>query len=118
MPIPVSKCRLPVIFTAVVSGSGVAYAQTEPLTIVTAPAPLAWIVAGILALLLILMTGALLTVLKKSIGEEAKLQQTIKKSVEDSYARKIRNEYQAKQALLDKKLDQVRQRFSMVMMTV
>ena len=95
MPVSASKYRLSALLTAFMSGSISAHAQTEPLTIVTAPAPLAWGVAGILALLLILMTGALLTVLKKSIGEEAKLQQTIKKSVEDSYARKIRNEYQA-----------------------
>ncbi len=118
MPRPVSKYRLIALLAAIFSGSSIVYAQTEPITIVTAPAPLAWGVAGVLALLLILMTGALLTVLKKSIGEEARLQQAIKKSVEDSYARKIRNEYQAKQALLDKKLDQVRQRFSMVMMKV
>lgn len=59
-----------------------------------------------------------MTLLKKSIGEEVNLQQAVKKSVEDSYSRKVREEYQAKQALLDKKLDQVRQRFSMVMMKV
>lgn len=90
----------------------------EPITLIVEPAPLAWAVAGILGLLLILLTGILLTLIKKSIGEEVKLQQAVKKSVEDSYARKVREEYQAKQAVLDKKLDQVRQRFSMVMMKV
>lgn len=90
----------------------------ENMTLIVAPAPIGWAVAAFLALILIVLTGVLLTVLKKSIGEEVKLQQALKKSVEDSYARKVRLEYQAKQALLDKKLDQVRQRFSMVMMKV
>ncbi|HNX76171.1 MAG TPA: adenylate/guanylate cyclase domain-containing protein [Candidatus Rifleibacterium sp.] len=106
------------IFAAALATIAMPVSSQEMLTLAVEPAPLAWGVAIFLALLLILLTGIMLTILKKSIGDEVKLQQTVKKSVEDSYARKVRLEYQAKQALLDKKLDQVRQRFSMVMMKV
>ena len=105
------------LVTALTTPTVPLYAQ-ENMTLIVAPAPVGWAVAALLALLLIFLTGVLLTIVKKSIGDEVKLQQALKKSVEDSYARKVRLEYQAKQALLDKKLDQVRQRFSMVMMKV
>ena len=42
MPITVNKHRSIALLAAIFSGSGIAYAQTEPITIVTAPAPLAW----------------------------------------------------------------------------
>ena len=93
-------------------------AAQEHITIITEPAPLAWGVVAFLALLLIMLVGIILTIVKKSIGEEVKLQKNLKTAIEDSYARKIRSEYQAKHEVLDKKLDQVRQRFSMVMMKV
>ena len=105
------------LVTALTTPTVPLYAQ-ETMTLIVAPAPVGWAVAALLALLLIFLSGVLLTIVKKSIGDEVKLQQALKKSVEDSYARKVRLEYQAKQALLDKKLDQVRQRFSMVMMKV
>lgn len=82
------------------------------------PAPTAWILVALLSVLLLLLLGVLFFIIRKSVGEEINLQQSVKKAVEDSYARKIRNEYQAKHALLDKKIDQVRQRFSMVMIKV
>lgn len=89
-----------------------------PVQVIVESSPTAWVIIAVLIVLLLALTGLLFFLLKKSIGEEIQLQQSIKKSVEDSYARKIRNDYQAKQELLDKKIDQVRQRFSMVMMKV
>jgi len=94
-----------------------AYAQ-EPLTLTVEPSPFAWSVVAALTVIIIILLGVLLGILNKSIGKEIKIKATVKKAVEDSYARKIRSEYQAKQALLDKKIEQVRQRFSMVMMKV
>ncbi|MDD2999503.1 MAG: adenylate/guanylate cyclase domain-containing protein [Candidatus Riflebacteria bacterium] len=93
-------------------------AAQENLTLVVEPSPTAWVIIAFLSLLLIIMVVILLITLKKSVGNEFQLQKTLKTSVEDSYARKIREEYQAKQSVLDKKLDQLRQRFSMVMMKV
>lgn len=89
-----------------------------PVQVIVDSAPTAWVIVAALTVVLLVLTGLLFFILKKTIGEEIQLQQSIKKSVEDSYARKIRNDYQAKQELLDKKIDQVRQRFSMVMMKV
>ncbi len=106
-----------ILFLIALSATGTVVAE-EPITIITEPAPLAWSIVSFLALLVILMIGIILTIVKKSIGEEVKLQKSVKAAVEDSYARKIRNEYLAKHELLDKKLNQVRQRFSMVMMKV
>ncbi len=106
-----------ILFLIALSATGT-FAAEEPITIITEPAPLAWSIVSFLALLVILMIGIILTIVKKSIGEEVKLQKSVKAAVEDSYARKIRNEYLAKHELLDKKLNQVRQRFSMVMMKV
>lgn len=106
------------LFTLALAGHSPFLGAQEPVALVVEPAPTPWVIAALLALVLVVLTGLLLTILKKSIGDEVKLQQNVKKTVEDSYARKIRDEYQAKQALLDKKIDQVRQRFSMVMMKV
>ncbi len=90
----------------------------EPLTLTVEPSPFAWSVVAALVVVIIVLIGVLLGVINKSLGKEVKIKATVKKAVEDSYARKIRSEYQAKQALLDKKIEQVRQRFSMVMMKV
>ncbi|EKD81406.1 MAG: hypothetical protein ACD_39C01825G0003 [uncultured bacterium] len=97
------------------AGAGVAQ---EPVAITVEPSPFAWTVVTALVIVVIVLLGVLLGVVNKAIGKEVTLKASIKKTVEDSYARKIRSEYQAKQALLDKKIEQVRQRFSMVMMRV
>ncbi len=112
-------CRLYglILLVMVLAVTASAYAQ-EPLTLTVEPSPFAWSVVAALAVIIIIMLGVLLAILNKSLGKEIKIKATVKKTVEDSYARKIRSEYQAKQALLDKKIEQVRQRFSMVMMKV
>jgi len=97
--------------------AGVVAAQ-EPVTITLEPSPVAWSIVAALVLIIIILLGILLGVVNKSLGKEVILKTGVKKTVEDSYARKIRSDYQVKQALLDKKIDQVRQRFSMVMMRV
>jgi len=93
------------------------YAE-EPLTLTVDPSPIAWSVVAALVVVIIVLLGVLLGVLNKSLGREVRIKATVKKTVEDSYARKIRSEYQAKQAILDKKIEQVRQRFTMVMLKV
>jgi len=90
----------------------------EKVTLVVAGSPFPWAIAAVLLTLILIMATLALIFLKNSIGEEVKIGQDLKKNIEDSYARKIRNDYQAKQALLDRKIDEVRQRFSMVMMKV
>ncbi|EKE22394.1 MAG: hypothetical protein ACD_6C00847G0001, partial [uncultured bacterium] len=100
-----------------VSAAQMVIAQ-EPVAIVVEPSPTAWSVVAALVVIIIILLGVLLGVINKAIGKEVSIKASIKKAVEDSYARKVRTEYQAKQALLDKKLEQVRQRFSMVMMKV
>ena len=111
-------CHLALLVMAVVLSMSVsAYAQ-EPVAITIEPSPFAWSVVTALVVIIIVLLGVLLGIVNKSIGREVKLNATVKKAVEDSYARKIRSEYQSKQALLDKKIEQVRQRFSMVMMKV
>ncbi|KAF1080426.1 MAG: Adenylate cyclase [Candidatus Rifleibacterium amylolyticum] len=93
------------------------YAE-EPLALTVEPSPIAWSVVAALVVVIIILLGVLLGVLNKSLGQEVRIKATVKKTVEDSYARKIRSEYQAKQAILDKKIEQVRQRFTMVMLKV
>lgn len=90
----------------------------EKVAIVVESSPIPWAIAAGLLALLLAFAGLALIFIKNSIGNEVKIGQDLKKNVEDSYARKIRNEYQAKQALLDRKIDEVRQRFSMVMIKV
>ncbi len=90
----------------------------DPVQIVVAPAPGPWIIAVLLAIALFVCLGMIFRMMKKSIGEQVNLLTSTRKTVEDSYAAKIRNEYQAKQALLDKKIEQVKQRFTMVMVKV
>lgn len=90
----------------------------EKVTLVVETSLIPWAIAAALLALLLLVAGIALIFVKNSIGEEVKIGQDLQKNIENSYARKIRNEYQAKQALLDRKIDEVRQRFSMVMIKV
>lgn len=90
----------------------------EPVALVVEPSPFAWAVVAALVVVIIALLGVLLGVVNKAIGKEVRIKAEVKKTIEDSYARKVRNEYQNKQALLDKKLVEVRQRFSMVMLKV
>jgi class 3 adenylate cyclase len=94
------------------------FAQEEKINLVIEPSPLPWALLALALTIIILMAGAIFVIVRKSIGEEVRIEQATRKSVEDSYARKIRSEYLAKQALLDRKIEQVRQRFSMVIVKV
>ncbi|GAB4267050.1 MAG: hypothetical protein Kow0029_01270 [Candidatus Rifleibacteriota bacterium] len=94
------------------------FAQDDKINIVIPPSPLPWALFELAIVIIAVLTGILFVIIRKSIGNEVRIDQTKKKSVEDSYARKVRNEYLAKQALLDRKIEQVRQRFSMVIMKV
>ncbi|HAE40634.1 MAG TPA: hypothetical protein DCG57_18670 [Candidatus Riflebacteria bacterium] len=116
---PVSRSGIWVFCCAAIItlSAGIAAAE-EPVAITIEPSPFAWSVVAALVLIIIILLGILLGVVNKAIGKEVTIKASIKKAAEDSYSRKIRNEYQAKQALLDKKIEQVRQRFSMVMMRV
>ncbi len=109
--------RILIIIAAFMAVAVSAIAQ-EPVSIVVSPSPFAWSVVVAMTVIIIILLGVLLGVINKSIGKEIQIKTTVKKAVEDSYARKVRSEYQAKQALLDTKIEQVRQRFSMVMMKV
>ena len=80
--------------------------------------PLPWMLTILFAFIAMLALGMLFYVLRKSIGEEVKISDSTKKKLETSYARKVRSEYLAKEELLGKKISQVRQRFSMVIMKV
>ncbi|MBU1107848.1 MAG: GAF domain-containing protein [Candidatus Riflebacteria bacterium] len=93
-------------------------AAQEPVALVVEPSPFAWTVVAALVVVIVILLGILLGIINKAIGKEVTIEAGVKKAIEASYARKIRTDYQAKQALLDKKIEQVRQRFSMVMMKV
>lgn len=90
----------------------------EPVVVTIPASPLAWVIVLALALLILALVGVIFALTSKSIGNKPVLPVLTTKTIEESYARKIRNEYNAKQALLDKQIDQVRQRFSMVMYKV
>ncbi|PKL50280.1 MAG: hypothetical protein CVV42_03225 [Candidatus Riflebacteria bacterium HGW-Riflebacteria-2] len=105
------------VIAAIAAVAACAHADTPP-AIVIAPSPFAWSVVVALVVVIIALLGVFLGMVNKSLGKSVQIKATVKKTVEDSYARKIRNEYQAKQALLDKKIEQVRQRFTMVMIKV
>lgn len=94
------------------------FAQEDKLTLSIPPSPLPWIIVAILAIAVAVLLGVIFVMTRKAIGEEIRIDQTRRRSVEDSYAAKVRSEYNAKQALLDQKIEQVRQRFSMVIMKV
>ena len=94
------------------------FGQEEKIALVIPPSPLPWIIVFILAAFILILITLILTLVKKSIGEEVKLEDEKRQKIENSYASKVRNEYLAKQAMLDQKLNQVRQRFTMVIMKV
>ena len=81
----------------------------------TASSPLGWTISSLLLVVIIVLVAVILLLLKKKIGEEPKLDPKIKKEVENAFARKIKQEYIEKQKVLDKKLNQVRLRFAVVM---
>ncbi len=93
-------------------------AQEDKINIIVPESPLPWIIVVILAIAVAILLGIIFVMTRKAIGEEIRIDQTKRKKVEDSYASKIRGEYMAKQALLDQKIEQVRQRFAMVIMKV
>ncbi|MFZ5951795.1 MAG: adenylate/guanylate cyclase domain-containing protein [Candidatus Rifleibacteriota bacterium] len=93
-------------------------AQEEKLNLVIPPSPIPWIIVAILVALVTALLTIIFIMTRKAIGEEVKIEQTKRKKVEESYASKVRSEYMAKQALLDQRLEQVRQRFSMVIVKV
>jgi class 3 adenylate cyclase len=80
--------------------------------------PLPWVFLVLAVVVIILLLAAIFVLVKKSIGEEVKIQHSKRQNIEESYVRKIRSEYMAKQSLLDQKIEKVRQRFSMVFMKV
>lgn len=90
----------------------------EPVVVTIPSSPLPWVIITALLLLILALVGIIFALTSRSIGNKAALTDATAKKIENSYARKIRNEYNAKQELLDKRIDQVRQRFSMVMYKV
>lgn len=93
-------------------------AQEERIHLVIPSSPFPWIFVAALAIAVVVLLGIIFVLIRRAIGDEVRIEQTRRKKVEDSYASKIRKEYMTKQALLDQKIDQVRQRFSMVMIKV
>lgn len=88
------------------------FAQEDKLSLIIPASPLPWIIVAILAIAVAVLLGVIFVMTRKAIGEEIRIDQTRRRSIEDSYAAKVRSEYNAKQALLDQKIEQVRQRFS------
>jgi class 3 adenylate cyclase len=93
-------------------------ASEDKIELVISPSPLPWILFIIACLVILIMLAALFVIVKKSIGQRVKIHNTRRKTIEDSYARKVRSEYMARQQVLQQKIEQVRQRFSMVIMKV
>lgn len=112
------KFRALLYLAALFCKPGAVFGQQDKINLVVEASPLPWSLLAVALVTIFLLLGLILVMIRKSIGEEVRIEQTCKKGVEDSYARKVRAEYIAKQALLDKKIDQVRQRFSMVIMKV
>lgn len=94
------------------------FGQEDRINLTISGSPLPWVMLLLAVIVILLLIAALTFVIKKSIGEEFKVSDSKRKNVENSYARKLKKEFQAKQTVLDQKIEKVRQRFSMVMMKV
>ncbi len=93
-------------------------AQEAVIKIYNPSDPVPWVVAAIAILLLLIAIGVLIYVVRSSIGKEVKMGQGTLDKIQDNYSRKIRKEYNAKHEMLDKKIKEVRQKFSLVIMKV
>ncbi len=102
-------------FPITLFGQDQAGAEEQKIVLETASSPLGWTISSILLVIIVVLSAIILILLKKRVGEESTLNPTIKKDIETSYARKIKHEYIEKQKVLDKKLNQVRLRFAIVM---
>ena len=103
------------LFPTIIFGQENTSQEQPKIVLETASSPLGWTFASILLVVVIVLTAIILHLLKKRITEESSLNPTIKKEIETSFARKIKQEYIEKQKVLDKKLNQVRLRFAIVM---
>ncbi|MGM0600643.1 MAG: adenylate/guanylate cyclase domain-containing protein [Candidatus Rifleibacteriota bacterium] len=92
--------------------------QEENINLTISGSPIPWVLLVLAVIVVFILIAVLAFVIKKSIGEEFRVSDAKRKKVEDSYARKLKKEFQAKQTVLDHKIEKVRQRFSMVMMKV
>jgi class 3 adenylate cyclase len=93
-------------------------AQEAVIKIYNPSDPLPWVIAVISILLLLIVVGVLIYVVRSSIGQEVRVGQGKLDKIQDNYSRKIRKEYNAKHEMLDKKIKEVRQKFSLVIMKV
>ena len=81
----------------------------------TPSSPFPWVVVCILIFIILILIAVILVLTKKKLSMDTTLNPEIKKEVEEVYARKVKREYLDKQKVLDKKLNQVRLRFAIVM---
>jgi class 3 adenylate cyclase len=81
-------------------------------------APWGWVVAAVLLFLLMLAVAIIFVLFKKAIGGESGLDSETKRSLETTYAAKVREEFIKKHQGLAKKVDEVRSRFAMVISKV
>lgn len=80
--------------------------------------PIPWLITLISVIILLIVIAITLYIIRISMGKEVRVQYATKRKIEESYARKVKAEYKLKSDLLDSKINQVRQRFSMVITKV